>query len=453
VKLYGKIVRAKSKFTKRLRPKTVNLLQRRILLRKYIPAKTTNDTSEATMNETTDSSRNDRTEGWQSPKRTRKMHPATTIEKLELKNTYEPLKNTTDVNEDNLMDTTAQEQRTKEKLPPPIIVHGFFKNHLKLTTTLRNSIGNQYTIKYTRYNTNIYTRNKSDWTKIQKVLKNDNIDFHTYTHKTEKTHAFVLRGLHQGPTAKEVAEALQTEKVEAQEIYCMRGTKWPAYLIVTDKLEQIKFILNTKVSWQRHINNKIFVQCHRCQRWGHATANCHAQAKCVKCAGDHLTRDCQLGNKITPKCVNCDGDHTANNIKCPEYQKKLEAAQKRRKRNTKNEKYVPAPLPKENAWEKRKKNTGSERAESSYTERKHSTATPSTESVRTSTQSTQPIGNSQGNTSELFAQIKRLNSLCNISNLIRALTDLNNLLTGAKSSDERFMTVLQFTQNITKYDI
>jgi hypothetical protein len=39
------------------------------------------------------------------------------------------------------------------------------------------------------------------------------VDFHTYTHKTEKTHAFVLRGLHQGPTPKEVAEALQTEKV------------------------------------------------------------------------------------------------------------------------------------------------------------------------------------------------------------------------------------------------
>jgi hypothetical protein len=56
---------------------------------------------------------------------------------------------------------------------------------------------------------------------------------------------------------------------------------------------------------------------------------------------------------------------------------------------------------------------------------------------------------SQGNTSELFVQIKRLNSLCNISNPIRALTDLNNHLTGAKSSEERFMTVLQFTQNIT----
>jgi hypothetical protein len=91
--------------------------------------------------------------------------------KLELKNSYEPLNNTTDDIEDNVMDTTAQEQREKEKLPPPIIVHGFFKDHLKLTTTLRNTIGSQYTIKYTKHNTNIYTRYKRDWTKLQEVLK------------------------------------------------------------------------------------------------------------------------------------------------------------------------------------------------------------------------------------------------------------------------------------------
>jgi hypothetical protein len=122
-------------------------------------------------------------------------------------------------------------------------VHGFFKDHLKLTTTLRNTIGSQYTIKYTKHNTNIYTRNKSDWTKLQEVLKNDSVDFHTHTHKTD---SFVLRGLHQGPTPKEVAEALHAEEVEAQEIYSTRGTNWPAYLVITDKtytldkLERIK---------------------------------------------------------------------------------------------------------------------------------------------------------------------------------------------------------------------
>jgi hypothetical protein len=43
---------------------------------------------------------------------------------------------------------------------------------------------------------------------VQEVLKNDGVDFHTYTHKTEKTHAFVLRRLDQKPTPNEIAEAL-----------------------------------------------------------------------------------------------------------------------------------------------------------------------------------------------------------------------------------------------------
>jgi hypothetical protein len=55
-------------------------------------------------------------------------------------------------------------------------------------------------------------------------LKNDEIEYHTYTHKSNKTHAFVLRGLHQGPAPKEVAEALVEEDVDANEIYNMRGS-------------------------------------------------------------------------------------------------------------------------------------------------------------------------------------------------------------------------------------
>jgi hypothetical protein len=350
----NEIVRVKTITTKRLRPRTVNLLQNNLLLLQnssLIKTKTTNDIPQSTLKEKlaqvemTDSKRNEDIEGWRSPKRRNKPTTSNTTEKLELKNTYEPL-NSANADSDNEMEVTAQDQRVKEKLPPPIIVHGFFKDHHTLTNTLKNTVGNQYTIKYTKYNTNIYTKNKTDWLKLQEVLKNDEIEYHTYTHKNNKTHAFVLRGLHQGPAPKEVAEALVEEDVDANEIYNMRGTNWPTYLIITDttytldKLERIKFILNTKVSWQRHFNNKIFVQCHRCQKWGHATANCHARAKCVKCAGDHLTRDCQLGKQSTPKCVNCEGDHTANNTKCPEYQRKLEAAQERRNRGSKNEKKI-----------------------------------------------------------------------------------------------------------------
>jgi hypothetical protein len=167
------------------------------------------------------------------------------------------------------------------------------------------------------------------------------------------------------------------ENINVLEIY-MRGTNRSAYLVVTDWNNSLDK-LEKKVSWERHQNNKIFVQFHRC----HATSKCHARAKCLKCAGNHLTRDCQLGKKGKPTCANCDGDHTANNITCPEYQKKLEAAQERRNRNSKNEKYVLAPLSKENVWEKRKKNTN-------ISVRGHSEATPSFASVSIGTQPTQP---------------------------------------------------------------
>ncbi|GBP40534.1 Nucleic-acid-binding protein from transposon X-element [Eumeta japonica] len=60
-------------------------------------------------------------------------------------------------------------------------------------------------------------------------------------------------------------------------------------------------------------------QCHRCQLYGHAAANCHADPRCVKCLVPHWTRECprtrESGEK--PSCVNCLQQHTANYRGCP----------------------------------------------------------------------------------------------------------------------------------------
>ncbi|GBP29736.1 Nucleic-acid-binding protein from transposon X-element [Eumeta japonica] len=59
-------------------------------------------------------------------------------------------------------------------------------------------------------------------------------------------------------------------------------------------------------------------QCHRCQLYGHAAANCHADPRCVKCLVPHWTRECprtrESGKK--PSCVNCLRQHTANYRGC-----------------------------------------------------------------------------------------------------------------------------------------
>lgn len=60
--------------------------------------------------------------------------------------------------------------------------------------------------------------------------------------------------------------------------------------------------------------------------FGHGSFNCNIAPKCVRCAGDHLTANCALA-KNNPKnlnCVNCGGKHTASNKNCPTYKQHIE---------------------------------------------------------------------------------------------------------------------------------
>ncbi|GFS74248.1 hypothetical protein NPIL_429831, partial [Nephila pilipes] len=63
--------------------------------------------------------------------------------------------------------------------------------------------------------------------------------------------------------------------------------------------------------------------------------------KCVKCAGDHLTKECLKDIKTPPKCCLCDGPHPANYLQCPRNPANHPPKQKQ-----------PQPKP-ENSWRKR----------------------------------------------------------------------------------------------------
>lgn len=67
-------------------------------------------------------------------------------------------------------------------------------------------------------------------------------------------------------------------------------------------------------------------QCHNCQRFGHGARGCHSPPRCVKCAGEHATRDCERPKGCKDpngiRCCNClvrrlPHGHTANYGGCP----------------------------------------------------------------------------------------------------------------------------------------
>lgn len=235
-------------------------------------------------------------------------------------NRFEPL---TDLENEK----DAPEASSKKK-PPPIIIPGKTLAGSIGTTLLANGYKDQH-INFTTNNINIYVHNYTDHKKIKTLLNNRGIQFYTHTPANERTHAFVLRGLDCDPDPNDIQEELvHRYDLEVIRVSKMITTRCPLFLVITQnnitqkQLEKINIINYTKVSWERHQNKKIIIQCYRCQRWGHATANCQMNAKCLKCVGDHHTRECKKPDTTPATCVNCGEDHPANSIECRVYKNK-----------------------------------------------------------------------------------------------------------------------------------
>ncbi|CAH1102141.1 unnamed protein product [Psylliodes chrysocephalus] len=174
---------------------------------------------------------------------------------------------------------------------------------------------------------------------------------HTYTSRDDKTHAFVLRGLDKGTKISDIEDNLVEEhEIKARAIYTMKTKDRPLFLVVTDPGITLEYlnkntrrVLYTRVMWELRKSTKLIIQCHNCQQWGQATANCGLPPRCLKCAGVHHTQTCTKTMDTPARCANCGGDHTANYPKCENYVSKLKRLmEKRPKLNTK---YLLTPSP------------------------------------------------------------------------------------------------------------
>lgn len=77
-----------------------------------------------------------------------------------------------------------------------------------------------------------------------------------------------------------------------------------------------------RVRWEyQRVNKGKITQCFNCQMFGHGSSRCKVKTFCAKCAGNHLTADC---NELQEKCANCNGPHKAMSQNCPSRQNYIE---------------------------------------------------------------------------------------------------------------------------------
>lgn len=367
------------------------------------------------------------------------------------KNRFAPLQNSDDDN-----DSENEDEMQISRKPPPIVIHCKTNDHKSYVKAVENVVTKGFHIKYTNQNTNLYIYNQEEYKKYLELLKgNETLQYHTYTPKNERKHAFILRGMDSASDTDEIKEELENQhKMEVDKVFKLKNTNKGLFLVVCDSAvtlkylnKNIRYVNRTKVTWERRHNIPPITQCRRCQAWGHSTSNCYSEPKCLKCADSHWTRECQKVKKEDPntnkhiKCANCLGNHLAFDKECPVFLRKLELKNKTTKERL-APKFVAAPIPTTNPWFKNRT------ANPNTALPQNTTAQPTQQHQQQQQQQTQQHPNNQlSGFNELTNEIAQLNQLINIEKMLQLVKELNAKLRSCTSEMEKFLAFNNFVQN------
>ena len=224
-----------------------------------------------------------------------------------------------------------QQHSSQERKPPPIYLASKVKDYSTFAKKLKDSIGNNFHLKYLGSQIKIQFNHTKDFMDFKNFAIAQHYKFHTYSLPEDKSITVVLKGLPNLPSS-EIQEELNSLGININ--YCnlinVDTSNHAIYKInlnakfTLTHLKKINYLFHSRIYWDKFINNKIILQCYRCQAFGHTSSNCYKSPRCVKCASNHLTKDCTKMPELPATCCNCNGNHPASFSECPSYLKFLE---------------------------------------------------------------------------------------------------------------------------------
>ncbi|CAH2254517.1 jg25686 [Pararge aegeria aegeria] len=178
-----------------------------------------------------------------------------------------------------------------------------------------------------RYYTKITCPTFNDHKALVIYFEKKQLPFNTFGNPAKRKLKAVIRGLPKDTDLNLLKTELKSLSIPIVRVHNMQrfeNVKNRTSLVLAvvpynddgKKLLQVKHIMGHDVTMEPP--NPKPKQCYRCQMWGHTQRYCHGQVKCVKCAGEHISKKCERNpNTEQPKCANCGGEHTASYRKCP----------------------------------------------------------------------------------------------------------------------------------------
>ncbi|GBP44860.1 Nucleic-acid-binding protein from transposon X-element [Eumeta japonica] len=183
----------------------------------------------------------------------------------------------------------------------------------------------------TKQGIRISTGTVEDFRKLNKFLISSNIPFHTFALEEERKIKVVIKGIPLEFETADIKDDLINQGYPVLSVHRMHrrnGTPLGMVLVILERNDEAREIFKnlarvcglSGVTPEEPYKRGMPSQCHRCQLYGHAAANCFAQPRCVKCLVPHWTKDCERNKESggKPSCCNCGKDHTANYGGCSE---------------------------------------------------------------------------------------------------------------------------------------
>ncbi|KAG5863460.1 hypothetical protein JTB14_026644 [Gonioctena quinquepunctata] len=119
-------------------------------------------------------------------------------------------------------------QRVRDRRIPPLVVAGKTLTTQATIRKLKEATKEKFVIEHKPNSTIVLTQTLEDHGAVKRVLEAADLQFHTYTHSDDKTHAFILKGLDSQPEPEEVKQALIDDyKLEIKKVhrYTTKGKK------------------------------------------------------------------------------------------------------------------------------------------------------------------------------------------------------------------------------------
>lgn len=219
----------------------------------------------------------------------------------------------------------------KKYKPPPVIL----SNIKDYSEILKKIKAENINIKVNMMNNDqikVYVDHEDDYRALTKAINKAKIEWHTYENKETRPIKVMARNLHPSCEPEDIKNELLNRGFKCLDVInkikktkennTKTVIKLPLFMLSFDHAEEINKIY--KIEYLQHMrvkiealrSNKSIPQCKRCQRFGHTQKFCQRQAKCVKCAGNHMTAECKIKDNSQPKCVNCSEAHPASYRGC-----------------------------------------------------------------------------------------------------------------------------------------